>query len=405
MNIAHYIDNLRPESGGTVKTVLDLCDRLAAHNHRVTVFTHDASGAPGRWLTGDGRGPHVHRLQPTRGRLHSMSSDDRRSLPARLAGFDAAHVHGMWERAASQFAESCGAARVPYVVSAHGMLDDWCMAQGSLKKRLYLAIVQRRWLRRAAWVHTTAEAERRQAQRRAPGARVAVVPHVFDLAEFASIPDPAQAREAFAPLGLGEPTVLFLSRIHPKKGVEKLLRATRAMLDAGHRVQVLIAGSGDADYVRSIEELRDSLGLTESAHLLGMVTGSLKLSLYAACDLFVLPTSQENWGFVFFESLACGTPVLTTRGVDPWPELEASGGARIVETGISPERLSDAAWDLLSAPGRLREMGGAGRAWVMRDLDPDRVVEQMLDLYRAGVPESSPERVAEGRASTGGAAS
>ncbi len=111
------------------------------------------------------------------------------------------------------------------------------------------------------------------------------------------------------------------------------------------------------------------------------MSGHEKLSLYQASDVFVLPTYQENWGFVLIESLACGTPLVTTRGVDIWSELESSGGAVIVDA--EPGALATTIRSLLEDDGRRQEMGSRGRSWVLRTLHTDRVIDRYEALYRS----------------------
>jgi glycosyltransferase involved in cell wall biosynthesis len=120
-------------------------------------------------------------------------------------------------------------------------------------------------------------------------------------------------------------------------------------------------------------------GLGERAAFLGLVSGVEKLSVYQAADLFVLPTSQENFGFVFPEALACGVPVVTTKGVDTWPELEGSGGAMIVPAEAAA--MAEAIRQLLADPDRCRRMGAKGREWVLREFGGTAVVERYEALY------------------------
>jgi glycosyltransferase involved in cell wall biosynthesis len=134
-----------------------------------------------------------------------------------------------------------------------------------------------------------------------------------------------------------------------------------------------------------MEMLVDRLGLGDDVRLLGPVAGELKRSLFERADVFALATHQENFGIVFTESLACRTPVVTTRGVDIWPELESSGGALIADR--TPEAFADAIERIVSEPGMSSSMGSAGRRWVMEYLDVSRITERFVEVYAKAIAE------------------
>jgi glycosyltransferase involved in cell wall biosynthesis len=115
-------------------------------------------------------------------------------------------------------------------------------------------------------------------------------------------------------------------------------------------------------------------------HFVGHVGGDEKLSLYEACDLFVLPTSQENFGFVQYESLSCGTPVMTTKLVDTWREIVGSGGG--VAVNQSADAIIEGITPLLADTAKLAEMGQLGRAWVFDRLSIERVASGLEAMYR-----------------------
>ena len=295
-----------------------------------------------------------------------------------LDGADVLHLHTPWDPANPQLAKVAQRRDIGYVLSIHGMLDDWCMAQRGLKKRLYLALAGRRLLEGAAFVHCTASAENEQARKWYPRGRGRVIPLVFDTEPYESLPGPAAAREAF---GLGdEPVLLFLSRLHYKKGPDLLLDIVAELERRDRTVRLVMAGSGDDGYVATLQEQVRALGLNDRVELPGLVTGELKTSLYEAADVFVLPTSQENFGIVFPEAMACRTPVVTTRGVDIWPELETSGGGLIVDRSVAS--FANAIETLLDDDPRRATMGGAGRRWVLEELSGPAVVEAYLGMYR-----------------------
>jgi glycosyltransferase involved in cell wall biosynthesis len=174
------------------------------------------------------------------------------------------------------------------------------------------------------------------------------------------------------------PKVLFLSRLHPKKGIEVLFDAAALLRDGGKQVRVLVAGSGDAAYEAGLREFVRRRGLEATVKFLGLVTGVAKTSLFEAADVFVLPTSQENFGLVLPESMACRTPVITTRGVDIWQEVQSAGGVIVDAT---PAAVAAAIEQVLADPRR-REIGERGRRWVFDTLGPDQLFARYESLYR-----------------------
>ena len=199
---------------------------------------------------------------------------------------------------------------------------------------------------------------------------------------FADLPGPGPAREKFGIVS-DEPIVLFLSRLHYKKGVERLIEAAELMQRDNVPCRFLIAGTDleQGAYERKLKDMTTSRGLDDRVSFLGFVDGLDKISLYQAADLFILPTSQENFGFVLFEALAASTPVLTTRGADTWPELEASGGSLIIDA--KPLTIVRAIQELMADPRRRHMMGESGRAWVFKNLSGAAVIRQYEDLYEA----------------------
>ncbi len=383
MRVCHFLQAIRLERGGVVRAVLDLATLLAARGTQVTVVTHDAQDQPKEW-SAPHRVPEVVEIGPW-GPLMRLTKPQLARFREVLADSDLLHIHACWNPANTQLAALARSMGKPYIQSVHGMLDDWSMAQSTLKKKLFLAAGGSKTLKNAALVHCTAEAELTQARKCFAPAEGVVVPLVFDLAPYRDLPGPTLAREAFADKLKNSPdlpTVLFLSRVHYKKGPDVFIRAAALLRDRGTPVRALIAGTAEEQtYGDKMLALVKELNLTGSVHFLGMVTGDTKTSLYQLADVFALPTSQENFGFVFPEAMACRTPVITTTGVDTHPELVASGGA--ITADRTPEAFADAIADLLADPARRERMGDAGRAWVLDQLDPDTVAERFEAAYAA----------------------
>ncbi len=384
MRIVHYIEHLQFEDGGPVRAVIDLTEALAARGHTLTILTHETKDAPAAWKESPSL-PTAHLLpRPARGPWMAKAQlSEARDI---IQQADVFHAHGIWVPVAAQLARVAREVGTPYTVSIRGMLDDWCMAQRALKKKLYLRLAGSAFLNNAAVIHLTAEAELEQARKHF-NAPSMVIPNLMSLAPFDPLPGPDAAAKRFAEIIKPDaPVLLFLSRVHYKKGIESLLEASAMLTAEGIAHTTLIAGTGEESYVRSLMLRKQELGATD-AHLIGHITGEDKISLYQLADLMVLPTSQENFGFVFFEALAAATPVLTTKGVDTWPELESSGGGFIVEDA-NVQVLAARLRELVSDRAALAEAGGSGRLWMFEHMHPNQLIERFEALYHktAGLP-------------------
>lgn len=389
MRIVHYLKWMRLTDGGTVRAVLDWCEALATRGHEVTLLTADDMDVPTPWKNGGVGLPRVIKLELRdliKGAVREGAPDTplqfltRQSLAIAKTEIEQAncvHLHGVWATSNLQLASLANKLRVPYIVSPHGMLDDWSTSQSALKKRLHLVLFGGRMLRRAGAVLCTAEGEANQAKAHFDPNKSRVLPLLFDITPFQKPADPKPAIQMFN----FEPErhrVLFLSRLSPKKGADRLLRAAALLKDIN--ADFIFAGPADSDeYETSLKNLAHQLKIEGAVRFLGMVRGDDKLSLFRAADVFVLPTSQENWGFVILEAMASGVPVITTKGVDVWPELQASGGAKIVEKDT--EALARSIRSVLENRSLRSQMGQAGRDWVLRTFDHHTILSSYENLY------------------------
>lgn len=354
--------------------MLDLCAALASRGHEITLLTSDATDVPPEWKSAGEGVPRVVEIRPPSPILRLASEAQKVIRSA-----DVLHLHTPWELANLPLARAATRLGVPYVVTIHGMLDDWSVAQKARKKRLFLALAGRRFLAGAARVHCTAEAELAQAAKfLRPGSGI-VISLLVDLAPYANLPGPELALGQFPQIGGEGPRLLFLSRLHPKKRPELLIETATILQSMGVQVKVIVAGPGDRKYVAELEELAGRVGVGQCVSFPGMVSGDAKVSLYQAADVFVLPTSQENFGYVLIEAMACGTPVVTTKGVDIWEELQQAG-AVIVEPDAN--QIAIAIHPLMADRGRARQLGLQGRDWVFRRLLPERVITDYEQMYQ-----------------------
>ena len=366
--------------GGTVRAALDICAILAKRGHAITWLTCDETDVPDSWKKCKPNTPTVRSLDNFQNAGKRLSKQQINLAAESIQRADVVHIHAMWDLSNPQIAKACASSKTPWVLSTHGMLDDWSMAQRGLKKRIYLATAARKMLQNAAVIHTTAKEEKKQAMKWIKHARIAVVPCIVDLDPYQKVPSAEEAINTYG--AVEEPTILFLSRVHEKKSIETLIDAVVILKDLGTKTRLFIAGTGDENYINALKKRAKSAGVDGSVHFLGMVVGDLKLSLYAMVDVFALPTQQENFGLVYPEAMLCETPAIGTKGTDIWKELEEGGAVIADRTAVA---FADAIAALTSDNTLLKERGVKGRKHILGWLDSDTVAAGYENIYQTAL--------------------
>jgi glycosyltransferase involved in cell wall biosynthesis len=282
----------------------------------------------------------------------TMKYTQRLENLCRSRGAALIHDHGLWLQ--SNYQSSLVASRLglTYCSSPRGTLTRWALEQKKLRKRAAWLIYQKRALERARILFATSEEE--AGDFRAEGLKqpIAVVPNGVALGPLRQADSESQSNRVR--------TMLFLSRLHPKKGVVDLVDAWACVKPAGWRL--LIAGPDEGGHRRIVEDRVDALGLRSLVSLGGEISEGEKSELYGSADVFVLPTRSENFGIVVAEALAHGVPVITTTGA-PWRQLEQVGAGWWVEPSVIA--LAEAIQSATSmADAERRAMGVRGRKLV-----------------------------------------
>ncbi|MEM9372710.1 MAG: glycosyltransferase, partial [Planctomycetota bacterium] len=381
MNILHYTMTLDPMQGGVVAHVSDLARLVSDAGHEVTVAVPQHEPRPENLRGPDA--PRVIGLGPLVARGKILSRSQLARFMHLAAEADAVHLHETWDPGAIQIARRLRRAGIPYAATPHGMLDDWCMSYHPIRKHVFLRLFARRFFAGAAATLFCAQGELDQASAHIDISKCHVVPAATDLTDFQQLPGPDIARDTIPGCEGDAPVVLFLSRIDHKKGLEVLVDAMPAIRDRHADARLVIAGAGEPSYVSSIEQRIADRGIGACTHLVGMIRGKAKVSLYQRAATLALPTQQENFGLVLTECMAAETPVITTKAVDIWPEIQACNGGDLVDR--TPDAFATAVGDLIDAPDRAVQMGRSGREWVMRTLSSESLTRQFLSIYESVV--------------------
>jgi glycosyltransferase involved in cell wall biosynthesis len=254
------------------------------------------------------------------------------------------------------------------IVSPRGMLAQAALQFSPLKKKIFWAALQRSAFEHTAVWHVTSAEEAEDIRAFGVTAPIAIIPNGIDIPNYTA---------DHADLTLRR-TLLFMSRLHPKKGVEGLIEAWASLEPERPEWDLVIAGPDEGRYRARLEAQAAKSGC-QRVTFTGPVYGQEKADLMMGSDLFVLPTQNENFGLVVGEALAAGVPAIVTKGA-PWQRLETEGCGWWIDHGVEPLLAALRAATSL-APSTRWEMGRRGRVWVERDLSWDLTGLQMIALY------------------------
>ncbi len=375
MKILRCIHSLDPAIGGPLESVKQSTLVLQRRGHEVEIASLDAPGSAGvREFPAT-----VHALGPGRG-SYGYSA---RFVPWLRQGherFDAVVVHGIWQYPSFGVWRALHGGATPYFIFPHGMLDPWfnrTYPLKHLKKSLYWPWAEYRALRDAAAVLFTSEEERRLARQSFSLYRANEV--VVSYGTAAPEVDWNAAQEEFwerFPRLRGQKFLLFIGRLHEKKGCDLLIQAFESL--GGRPWDLVIAGPcADESYLARLKDLAGTLPITFT----GMLSGNLKWGALRAADAFVLPSHQENFGIAIAEALACGTPVLISNKVNIWREVVEDGGGFAEEDDLTGTKRLLERW-LATAPATRAEMSTRAQASFARRFEINRAVDSFLQVLQ-----------------------
>jgi glycosyltransferase involved in cell wall biosynthesis len=239
------------------------------------------------------------------------------------AKIDVLHVHGLWMYPSVASLVWSHATRRPYVISPHGMLDGWALGNNRWKKLFALSAYERRHLEGAACLHALCEAEAESFRSFGLRNPICIIPNCVDQPSVAAASESGPVEEPLR-------TLLYLGRLHPKKGLVNLLLAWRRFESRrglpGGGWQLVLAGWGQGDYERDLNSLAAQLGVMDSVRFAGPQFGLAKDAIYRKAAAFVLPSVSEGLPMVVLEAWSHGLPVMMTQHCNI-PEGFAAGAA------------------------------------------------------------------------------
>jgi len=386
LKILYTIADLQPESGGPSRSVSALAAAVGNLGNEAEVLAMQYTSGSNAPMVPPG--PVKTTLVPNPGRQKFRCPPAFKSALSRtllLAPRSLLlHDNGLWLPTNHAAAVVCGELKLPRIVSPRGMLTQWALRHKGWKKRLAWQVYQRRDLQSAQVLHATSQQEAREFRELGLTQPIAVIPNGVTLSP--------EVRESEVGSQEAEVrTILFLGRIHPIKGLMNLVAAWAAIqksevgsqkseASGPARWRVIVAGGDENGHLAEVKAEIKKQKLENSFEFAGEVADEAKWDLYRNADLFVLPTHSENFGIVIAEALACGVPVITTRGT-PWEDLTTHHCGWWVEIGTEP--LAGALNEAMKLPDEERRaMGLRGRKLVEENYSWSSAAKKMVAVYQ-----------------------
>ena len=372
MNILQVTPSFHPAYvyGGPIRSVYELCCNLARAGCQVRVLTTDANGADAvldvdTTHESDHDGfcvRYCHRIKDV-----SISPTLLRLLPEYVRWADVVHLTAVYSFPIIPTLLICRVLNKPVVWSPRGMLQRWEGTSRPLLKTIWEQVC-RLVAPRKLILHLTSEAERQESAIRLPGIATTVIPNAIE------VPNKIAAVNGHKVLRL-----LFIGRLHAKKGIENLLAAYQQLNGClSMPVSLTVAGDGDLRYTQNLKARIEQLAISGQIQMAGAVLGKDKENAFMNADVVIVPSFTENFAMVVAEALAYGIPVIASTGT-PWKRLVEMGCGLWVDN--RPETLAQAIKEISQMP--LQEMGLRGREWMRKEFAGNIVAEKMITVYRA----------------------
>ncbi len=380
MKILHVIPAIAATYGGPSRAVLEICRSLNREGIDSRIVTTSANAeqdlkAPLEEGIAYQGAPVWFFKRTIRGEF-KFSVSLRSWLRTNTSRFQILHLHSVFCYPTTEAAWCARKYGIPYIVRPAGNLEEWSLAQKSLKKAVYLEWIEKKNLNHASALHYTSEAERQKSsslQLRAPSV---VIPLGISASEYVPKKGGFRARHH---IPANRKLILFLSRLHPKKGIEILLRSLSELKNSEPEWTLVVAGRGEPSYEAVIRKEVEERGLAGNVLFAGFSEGESKAELLADADLFVLPSYQENFGIAVAEAMQAGLPVIVSDRVNIHPDIHKSGAGCVLP--LDSKYWTETIADLLKDHEKRVTLGKNGRQLAAEKFSSRRMALDLIALY------------------------
>jgi glycosyltransferase involved in cell wall biosynthesis len=296
-----------------------------------------------------------------------------------ISNYDLVHIHAIFSYPSTIAMSIARLRKVPYMVRPIGQLCEWSLQQSYRKKQIYLNLIERANLNHSQLLHLTSGQEQQEVAKLHLKVANFVLPLGFSFPPL--VPEARQRLRQHLNLPSDELIILFLSRLHPKKGLDYLIPALGKL--AKYRFTFVVAGSGELDYEAHLEALLTTHGIRDRTRFVGFVEGETKNLLLQGSDLFTLTSHSENFGIAVLEAMAFGLPILVTPGVALASEIGRYQLGYVTSLDISEITMRLEQYLVDQRQGR--QMGEQACQFVQRHYTWNQIATELLQIYQTVV--------------------
>ncbi|MFZ5448841.1 MAG: glycosyltransferase [Thermodesulfobacteriota bacterium] len=371
--------------GGIPPIVFGLAEAFISLGHQCQVITTNAGGDGNLTVPLDQptayQGVPVIYTPRWRRNAYFFAPHLIRHLKNFASQYDIALVYGGWGYINLAARLALPKLSLPYILNPQGIFDEWAFRQGYLKKRLYWDFIEKKNYLRASGIMALTKIEASLIRQYLQDVLVWVIPNGVNLDQFYPAPSREEFNQFFPELA-DRPYLLFLSRLHPKKGLDVLFPAFRQFIEkwgGGDRPRpfLVVAGGGEVKYRNELTRMVEELNISDFLLFPGMVTGQAKLALLHHSAFMVLPSRSEGLPMAVLEALACGKPVILTPECY-LPEVAQSGAG--LEVDLDVNKWGDAMAELWHSPDRQRHMGESALKLIQEKFTWKKVAEKTVQF-------------------------
>ncbi|MEH2307052.1 glycosyltransferase [Nostoc sp.] len=384
MKILHIIPSIASVRGGPSQAVIEVVKALRDENIEAEIVTTNDNGND---LLDVPLGRRIEykqvpvnffkRFSPKVGSIREFAFSRELTiwLWQNVSKYDLLHVHAIFSYPSTVAMAIARFQGVPYIVRPLGQLCEWSLQQSSRKKQIYLQLIEKANLNYSKSIHFTSKQEQQEASQLNLSSPSFILPHGVDIPNIN--PNARQHLREYLNLPDDEPIILFLSRLHHKKGLEYLIPALGKLSD--YRFTFVLSGSGSQEYESEIKSLLVSNGIKNRTHITGFVKGEIKDLIMQGSDLFALTSYSENFGIAALEALAVGLPVLLTPGI-ALADLVAQQHLGYV-TELQVTAIAAAIQQVLDCPKEAQKRGDRAQKLILENYTWARIASKLISVY------------------------